>query len=498
MPQTYDVIIIGGGIIGSMAARYLSRYQLSILLIDRETDICMGTTAGNSAFVHAGYDPVPGSLKALTNVEGNALYEQLSVELGFDFECNGDYVVAIGHEEIPALERLMAQGKKNGVPGLTMIPGEEFLRREPLINPDAVLAMWAPSGGTCDPFGANIAACENAIQNGVEVLLETEFLDFLWEGSRITGIRTNRGDFHCRWVVNAAGLFADDVMHKAGMRPEFKIQPRRGEYYVLDEAEIKLKPCFFPTPSAAGKGILVAGTVHGNVIIGPNAEVIADKEDRAVTAAGLQEIICGAKKLVPSLTLRPVISLFAGLRAYGNAPCETPGVDYGHDFIIEIPKNVLGLVNLGGIESPGLTAAPAIALRIIDLLKDAGEKLAEKRGWNPVRVRRPRFRHLSMEERAELIRKDDRYGRVVCRCEMVTEGEIVAEIHAPLPARTYDAIKRRTWLGTGRCLGGFDTPRVVDILARELEVSPLEVSKKGPGSEFLSGTTKPGMFGGEG
>ena len=184
------------------------------------------------------------------------------------------------------------------------------------------------------------------------------------------------------------------------------------------------------------------------------------------------------------------------MRAYGNAPCETPGVDYGHDFIIEIPKDVQGLVNLGGIESPGLTAAPAIALRIIDLLKDAGEKLVEKQDWNPVRVRRPRFRHLSMQERAELIRKDERYGRVVCRCETVTEGEIVAEIHAPLPARTYDAIKRRTWLGTGRCLGGFDLPRVVDILARELEVSPLEVSKKGPGSEFLSGTTKPGMFGG--
>jgi glycerol-3-phosphate dehydrogenase len=498
MTPSYDVIIIGGGITGSMVARYLSRYQLSILLIDRETDICMGTTSGNSAFVHAGYDPVPGSLKAVTNVEGNALYEQLSQELGFDFERNGDYVVAIGQEEIPALERLMEQGKKNGVPGLKMISGEELLRREPLINPEASLAMWAPSGGTCDPFGANIAACENAIQNGVQVMLETEFLDFIREGARITGIRTTRGDFACRWVVNAAGLFADDVMHKAGVRTEFKITPRRGEYYVLDEAEIKLKPCFFPTPSAAGKGILVAGTVHGNVIIGPNAEVIADKEDLAVTAAGLQEIICGAKKLVPSLTLRPVISLFAGLRAYGNAPCETPGVEYGHDFIIEIPKGVQGLVNLGGIESPGLTAAPAIALRIIDLLKDAGEKLVEKRDWNPVRPRRPRFRHLSMKERADLIAKDDRYGRVVCRCEMVTEGEIVAEIHAPLPARTYDAIKRRTWLGTGRCLGGFDTPRVVDILARELGIQPLEVSKKGPGSEFLRGTTKPGMFEGEG
>ncbi len=498
MTKHYDVIIIGGGIVGAMTARFLSKYKLSILLIEKETDICMGTTAGNSALIHAGYDPVPGSLKAQMNVQGNAMYTQLSQELGFAFERRGDYVVAIGAKEIPALEKLMEQGRKNGVPGLEMLSGEETLRREPLLNPQVSAAMWAPTAGTCDTFNAAIAPCENAIQNGVEVMLETEFLDFLMEGKRITGIHTNRGDFQCRWVVNAAGLFADEVMHKAGVRPEFKIQPRRGEYYVLDKADFQLGPCFFPVPSEAGKGILVTGTTHGNVIMGPNANVVDDKNDRSATREGLEEVYNGARKLIPSITLRPVISLFAGLRAYGNAPCETPGVSYDHDFIIEIPKSVQGLVNLGGIESPGLTSAPAIALRVVDLLRDAGEKLEEKADWNPIRKPRPRFRDLSREEQVALISLDPRYGRVVCRCETVTEGEIVAEIHAPLPARTYDAIKRRTWLGTGRCLGGFDMPRVVALLSRELGIPELEVTKKGTGSEFLAGTTKPGMFGGEG
>ena len=495
MQPFYDVIIIGGGIVGSMVARFLSRYKLRILLIEKEADICMGTTAGNSAVVHAGYDPVPGSMKAKMNVQGNAMFTELSRELGFAFERRGDYVVAITPDEVPALEKLMAQGNDNGVPGLEMLSGAEALEREPLINPEATAAMWAPTGGTCDPFGATVAACENAIQNGVEVALDTCFLDFIIVDQRIAGIKTNRGEFHCRWAINAAGLFADEVMHKAGVRPEFKIQPRRGEYYVLDKADFVLGPCFFPTPSQAGKGILISGTTHGNVILGPNAHVIEDKEDRAVTREGLDEVFNGARKLIPAISFRPIISLFAGLRAYGNARCETPGVDYDHDFIIEIPRSIQGFVNLGGIESPGLTAAPAVALRVVELLKEAGENLEEKADWNPIRRPRPRFRDLSREEQISLIQKDPRYGRVVCRCETVTEGEIVAEINAPLPARTYDAIKRRTWLGTGRCLGGFDMPRVVAILSRELGISELEVTKKGAGSEFLVGTTKPGMFG---
>ncbi|MCX6062719.1 MAG: FAD-dependent oxidoreductase, partial [Caldiserica bacterium] len=283
---------------------------------------------------------------------------------------------------------------------------------------------------------------------------------------------------------------SDVVMHKAGLRPEFKITPRKGEYYVFDKAEITINNVLFPVPSATSKGILVTTTVHGNTIIGPNALEIDDKEDRSITHEGLDEIWQGALSLVPSLSLRYAIAEFAGLRPGGNAPSPNPDIHYNKDFIIEIPKEVDGLVNLGGIESPGLSSSPAIAVRVVELLEGAGEKLEEKPDWNPIRRARPRFRDMLPTEQKLLIENDASYGRIICRCENVTEGEIVAEIHAPIPARTYDAIKRRTWLGTGRCQGGFDTPRVVEILARELGVSPLEVSKKGKGSEFLVRPTK--------
>lgn len=490
MKPTYDFIIIGGGVVGCMLARFLARYQVSILLIEKETDIGMGASSANSAIVHAGYDPIPGTLKAKLNVRANAMWDNLAGELGIPFERRGDYVVAIGPEELPGLKKLMDQGIQNGVPGMHLITAEEMRHREPEISPQVSGALWAPTGGICDPFAATVAAAENAVQNGVTIKLETAFEDFIIERGKIIGVKTNRGTFACRWAINAAGIYSDRVMHSAGVRPEFHITPRRGEYCVLDRAELTINNVLFPTPSKAGKGILVTTTIHGNTIVGPNANFIDDRTDRAVTAAGLTEIIDGGHKLVPSLNMRYVIANFAGLRATGNAPCETPGVNYTGDFVIEIPKEVHGLVNLGGIESPGLTAAPANALYVIELLREAGEKLVDRRDWQPIRPRRPRFHDLTHAERARLIEEDPRYGRVICRCEMVTEGEIIAEIHAPVPATTYDAIKRRTWLGTGRCLGGFDLPRVVALLAEELDVPIEEVTKKGSGSAFLFRPTK--------
>jgi glycerol-3-phosphate dehydrogenase len=246
----------------------------------------------------------------------------------------------------------------------------------------------------------------------------------------------------------------------------------------------------FPVPTIKGKGILVTTTLHGNTIIGPNAMDVEDKEDRSTTHEGLEEIWQGAKKLIPCLSQKHIIAMFVGLRPYGNGRCKSQGIDYQHDYIIEIPEEVQGFVNLGGIESPGLTSAPAIAEEVVNLLKDAGEELREKKDWDPIRRARPRFRDMSHNERKLLLEKDPRYGRVICRCENVTEGEIIAEIHSPIPATTYDALKRRTWLGTGRCQGGFDIPRVVQLLADELGVSPLEITKKGKGSNLLIRPTK--------
>ncbi len=490
MPEQFDVAIIGAGIIGAMTARFLAQYNLDILLIDKEADVGSATTAANSAVIHAGYDAKAGTLKAEMSLKGNRLWGTVAQELNVPFKRCGAYVVAIGPDELPRLQPLLENGRSNGVPALDLISGEEMRLREPAINPQVSGALWAPTGGVVDVFGATVAAAENAVMNGVTLRLNTEFEDFIWDGSRIIGIRTNRGEFLTRWVVNSAGLHADWVMHQAGVRAEFEITARRGEYLVFDPTMVQVGEVLFPVPSEISKGILVTTTTHGNTMIGPNAENIDDKANTAVTQEGLDEIASGARKLVPSLDLRHVIASFAGLRAGGNAPCKNPEVDYHRDFIIEIADEVQGLINLGGIESPGLTGAPAIAQRVVELLQDAGEKLETRPNWNPIRPARPHFRDMTHEERTLLVQKDPRYGRIVCRCESVTEGEIVAEIHAPIPARTYDAIKRRTWCGTGRCQGGFDMPRVVEILSQELGIPPDQVSKKGGGSEFLVRPTK--------
>lgn len=489
MNRSHDIIIIGGGVVGCMIARALSRFDLDILLIEKESDIGMGASSANSAIVHAGHDPVPGSLKAEMNIKANPMWDQLSAELNFPFNRQGAYIVAIGQEQCKELENLLARGKQNGVP-VEMKTADKIRQLEPNINPEVSGALYTPTGGICDPFAVTIAAAENAVMNGLKILTNTTFEDFILKKDQIIGVHTNQGDIASRWVINASGVYADEVMHKAGVRMDFEIAPRRGEYFVLDRAEFTTDLIMFPVPTKTSKGILVTTTMHGNTIIGPNAQNIESKIDSEVTKDGMQEIWNGALNLVPSLNQHNIIATFAGLRAGGNAPCETPGVDYSHDFIIDIPGEVNGLVNLGGIESPGLTAAPAIAERVIELLKDAGEKLQPKKDWSPIRPARPRFRELSLEEQAELIRSDPNYGRIICRCEMVTEGEILAELHSPVPAQTYDAIKRRTWLGTGRCLGSFDMPRVVDIMVRELGLSPFEITKKGGGSEFLVRPTK--------
>lgn len=489
----YDVIIVGAGIVGAMVARTLARYDLDILWIEREEDICTGATAANSALIHGGYAAVPGTLKAEMNVKANPMWDQLAEELQFSFERSGTYVVAIGEEEREALAELEARAEANGVP-VEIIAGEAMKACEPQINPEVSGALYCPSGGICDPWGATLAAAENAVTNGVTLLRGTAFQDFLWEEGRerrtIAGVETSRGPFTARWVINAAGLYADRVMHRAGVRPEFTITPRRGEYVVLDRQLVEINNVLFPVPTEVSKGILVTTTVHENAIIGPNAEEIDDKTDVAVTPSGMKEIWDGATKLVPGLQGNEIIAVFAGLRPGGNAPCLNPEVNYHKDFVVEIAEEVDGLINLAGIESPGLTSAPAIAARTVELLEASGETLRERSDWDPIRPARPVFRHLTHEEQAALVAEDPRYGRIICRCEYVTEGEIVAEIHAPIPAKSYDAIKRRTWLGTGRCQGAFDMPRVVEILSRELGMDPSEVTKKGAGTELLSRRTK--------
>ena len=482
----YDVIIIGAGLVGSIIARWLSKYELDVLLIDKEPDVGTGTSKANTAIVHAGYDSPFGTTRGWMVVKGNRMFGQMCEELDVPFKRCGTYVVALSDEDLKTLERLLENGRRKGVPGLEIISGEEMRRREPLVNPEVKGALYAPTGGITDPFMLTVAAAENAVMNGVKLMLETKALDFVLEPlslhkKRVAGVVTNRGTFLADVTIGSAGLYCDELMEKLGIKYDFYIRARKGEYYVFDKAKkVQVKTVLFPCPTPITKGILVTTTIHGNMLLGPTAVEIEDKEDTSVTREGLEELYKGAKRLVPDLELTDVIRTFAGLRAGG----------YLHDFIIEAPPELWGYINLAGIESPGMTSSPAIAEYVVDLVREQGLKLREKPNWNPIRIGRPDFSELSPEEQAALIEKDPRYGRIVCRCETVTEGEIVAEIHAPVPARTYDAIKRRTRCGTGRCQGGFDTPRVIEILSRELGIPSTEVIKEGRGSNFLTRPTK--------
>lgn len=492
MKERYDVIIIGAGVVGCLTARRLAQYDLKILVLEERGDVGSGTSAANSALVHAGYDPIPGSLKAELNVRGNAMWDEIASELDIDFIRTGDYVVAIGEDELGELKKLKAQGDLNGVPGLELIDGERVKAEVPIINPDVSGALYAPTAGVIDTFGATVAAAESAVLNGVEFAFNTKFEEFIIEGKRIIGVRTNRGEIQTRWVINCAGLNSDTVMHKVGCRLDFEIRARRGEYCVLDPEYFSIDTVLFPVPSIRGKGVLVFTTTHGNTIVGPTSEFIDGKTDTSISSSGQAYLEANMRKLVPSIDLRRTIAVFAGLRATGNARCLNPAVEYVGDFIVERAAEADGLINTAGIESPGLTAAPAIAERVETLLREAGVELTARADWNPIRKARPSMRHLSPAEQNELIRRDPRYGKIICRCEMVTEGEIVAEIHAPIPATTYDALKRRTWLGTGRCQGGFDLTRVVEILSRELGVPVSAIRKNDAGSEFVFSDTKNG------
>jgi glycerol-3-phosphate dehydrogenase len=480
MNELYDVIIIGAGVVGSLVARALARYRLRLLLVDKNSDVAEGTTKANTAIVHAGYDAKPGSLKAQLNLTGNRMYDTVCGDLDVAFQRCGSYVIAQDAADLLTLDKLYQRGQQNGVGGLSLLSADEMRQREPSLTPSVCGALYASTSGIVDPFQLGIGAAEGAVLNGVDLLLETRVTGFVIENQRIVGVNTTLGSFRSRWVVVAAGLWADDLMHFAGM-DGFTIKPRKGEYFLLDRrASDLVHTVLFPCPTPISKGIMVTRTVHGNVLLGPNANTIEDKEDLTVTAVGLDEVFTGARKLIPDLSTRDVIRSFAGLRAASTYD----------DFLIELPGNPGGLVVLAGIDSPGLTAAPAIAQYVVDLLHEAGLTLSSNPAYNPERRAVRRFANMSRSEQEEQIKYNPLYANVVCRCETVTEGEIVDACHEVIPARTYDGLKRRTRLGSGRCQGAFDTPLIIEIMARELGVSPLDITLKGGGSVLLSHSTK--------
>lgn len=474
----YDVIIIGGGVTGTAVARELSRYRVRACLLEKEEDVCCGTSKANSAIVHAGYDAAPGSLMARLNVLGNQRMQELCQELDVPFLQNGSLVVCLDREELLGLTELYERGIENGVKDLRILNRQEALAMEPNLSEQTYAALYAPTAGIICPFGLNIALAENASVNGIEFSFHTEVsaIRRIREGYRIS---TNRGEFQTRYVVNAAGLYADKF-HNQVSEHKIHITARRGDYCLLDKkAGAHVSKTIFPLPGKYGKGILVAPTIHGNLILGPTAMDVQEKDATNTTHQGLTEVLEKSGLYVKNIPTRQVITSFAGLRAHQD----------GHEFIIGEPVDAPGFVDCAGIESPGLTSSPAIGEMVAKLLC---EKLALKENPNfaPRRIGVLNPGALSKEERRALIAQKPEYGNIICRCEMISEGEILDAIHRPLGATNLDGIKRRTRAGAGRCQGGFCSPRVMELLARESGVDLRDVTKCGGDSRIVVGINK--------
>lgn len=475
----YDVLIVGCGVIGAATAFELSKYRLNVGILERENDVATGTTKANSAILHAGYDPAPGTLMARLNVRGSALARELCQKLEVPYRQCGSLVLAFAPEEVPTLEELLDRGRKNGVPGLQLLSGEEARALEPNLSRDVVAALYAPSAAICSPWEFCLALAETAVKNGAALHLETALTGLEREKDHWL-VHTDRGDLKARFIVNAAGVEADAV-HDLAAPHSFDIRPSRGEYFLLDKSEGgRVNHVVFQCPKKEGKGVLVAPTVHGNLIVGPNAEP-AGRHDLATTAAGLEFVRDTARKSVPSIDFSQSIRNFAGIRAHARDR---------EDFILELAAP--GFIDLAGICSPGLSAAPAIGAYAAKLLAEGGLELNPKDHFVCAR-HRTRFKALTPEQRQALVAQNPAFGRVICRCETVTEGEILEAIHAsPIPPRSVDGVKRRVGAGLGRCQGGFCAPRVVDLLARALNISPKDVMQEGSGTWLLDRETKGG------
>ncbi len=482
------MVIIGGGIIGTAIARELARYRLDITLIEKEDDVAMGTSKGNSGIIHAGYNADFRTLKGRLNIKSNPRFDKLCQDLKVRFKRIGSLVVGFTQEDFDKLKELKENGEKNGIKNLEIIRGPKLFELEPNLNPQVKHALYAPSAGIISPYKFTIALADNAVINGVKVLLETEAKDIRIEEKQVYGIVTDQGLIETRVIINAAGLYADEMAKVAG--ESFKIKPLKGEYQLFDKQWGNLvNHILFPIPTKLSKGILVAPTVHNNLLIGPNSYQVEEKDDLATTKAGTKEVYEGAKRLIPHLPHQDLVASFAGLRA---------DVEGGDDFIIEASKKIRGFINVAGIESPGLSSAPAIAEMVSDILKEVAQKiypqleLNYKNNFTETLPAQPRFTDYvdKIEKWQEIIEKDSDYGEIICRCEKVSKGEIIRAIHRPVPAKSLDAIKRRTRAGMGRCQGGFCSPRVLRILSGELKISPLRITKKGPGSEVLKTMTK--------
>lgn len=474
----YDVAVIGAGVVGAMVAYSLAKYDLSICILEKEGDVAMGATKANSAIVHAGYDAKVGTLKAKFNVQGSKMMKKVCESLGVKYKNNGSLVVGFDETDRQTLEDLLARGVANGVSGLEILDRDQILALEPNIGKGVKYALHAPTGAIVCPYELTVAGIGNAMDNGAKLLCDFEVKRIERSGD-LFEIYSENDKITAKYVVNCAGAYSDTV---AAMVDDidFDVHPRRGEYMLLDKTCGSLVThTVFSTPSAMGKGILVTPTVDGNLLLGPTAEDIEDKNDTKTTREGLDKVLAGATRSVEGINFSKVITSFTGLRAVGST----------HDFIINAKD---GFVNCAGIESPGLSAAPAIGEHVCGLLFGMGLTKIPKKDHISTRKALHAFSEMSIDEKNEVIKNDPRYGRIVCRCELVSEGEIVEAITANPRPRDLDGVKRRTRSGMGRCQGGFCSPHVMELIEKYADIPYDEITKSSGESKILVGKTDKG------
>ena len=480
---SYDVVIIGAGISGAMVAFQLAKYNVNVAVVEAGIDAASASTRANSAIVHAGYDAKEGTLKAKLNVRGCEMMEGIATQLGVHYSKCGSLVIGYTEKDLKHLKLLMARGEVNGVPNLEIIDSKRLHEMEPRVSQEAQFALWAPSAGIVCPYDLAYALCENAATNGTDFYFEFKASKIDYDGEYYT-VMDGKKRVRAKYVVNAAGLFVDEIAGMLGEKLPFDIIPRRGEYMLLDKAEHKTAShTLFVTPSEKGKGILISPTVDGNIIVGPNANIVDSKTDTSVTEDGLEEIAQGARLIVPSINLDATITTFAGVRA-----TPTSG-----DFYIQESNKFKNFIHVAGIESPGLASSPAIGEYVLDILENCGLELSEREDYIKTRTKDGNcklFYEMSEAERVEAINRDPRYAKVVCRCEMVTEGDIVNAIKRPIPAHTIDMVKRRTRAGMGRCQGNYCRSRIAELIADEYNIQLTDVKKFSSNSNLLLRKTK--------
>ncbi len=475
--KKYDVIVIGGGVAGANVLRELSKYKLNTLLLEGNADIGAGVTKGNGGVVHSGYDATSGSLKAKLNVRGVELFPQLSEDLDIPYKRKPSMTLAFTEEEKETLEKLLENGKNNQVPGVRIIERDEILEIEPSANPDVKYALLAPSAGITEPYIVVYACVENAIKNGAEARVNQRVIDIekLEDGYRV---KTEDSEYETKMVVNAAGVYGDVVANMVNPG-KYRIQERHGSIMILDNSEGEdMNATLFPVPGAHTKGMAAIPACAGNIILGSTAEVMDDKENHSFTKDQADLLFNSASKLIPRIKRKDIIRVFTGLR-----PVE---VHSNNDFVIEEDSDNKDFYNVIGIQSPGVAASPAIGEYVVNMIKENHDFIA-KEDYDPTRKGIVDFSELDMEGKKELIAKDPAYANVICRCETVTEGEILDAIRRPCGATTIDGVKRRTRAGMGRCQGGFCESRVINILSRELNKKPEEILKENSGSEIIIG-----------